>query len=56
MREFNVLDKFLYNKYILHCENELKENPKSFWNYVRSKRVLVIFPPVLNIMEFPQIT
>lgn len=38
MKQFNVLDKFLYNKYINRFESELKVNPKAFWNYIRSKR------------------
>ncbi|XP_067629544.1 uncharacterized protein [Eurosta solidaginis] len=38
VRQFNVLDKFLYNRYMGRLENELKENPKAFWNFIRSKR------------------
>lgn len=38
VNQFNVLDKFLYNRYIGKLEAELKENPKAFWNFIRSKR------------------
>lgn len=38
MKDFNVLDKFLYKQYISRFEDELKVNPKAFWKYIRSKK------------------
>lgn len=38
MREFNFLNKFLYNQYILSYNDSLKLNPKRFFTFIRSKR------------------
>ena len=38
MREFNFLNKFLYNQYVLRIEGNIKSNPKSFWHFIQSKR------------------
>lgn len=38
MREFNVLDKFLYKQYMINIEQSIKLDPKSFWNFVKSRK------------------
>lgn len=43
-REFNFLNKFLYKQYIINFETNIKANPKSFWNFVNSKRTCSQFP------------
>lgn len=37
MREFNCLNKFLYNQYILSYSESLKNNPRRFFSYIKSK-------------------
>jgi len=37
-REFEFLNKFLYNQYIASVENGLKSNPNSFWRFINSKK------------------
>lgn len=44
LREFNFLNKFLYKQYIIGFENSIKENPKSFWNFIKSKRTSSEYP------------
>ncbi|XP_075167476.1 uncharacterized protein LOC142239568 [Haematobia irritans] len=43
-REFNFLNKFLYKQYLLNFETNIKSNPKSFWNFINSKRSSSDFP------------
>jgi len=37
-REFEFLNKFLYNQYIASVENRLKGNPNYFWLFINSKK------------------
>ncbi|XP_036345877.1 probable serine/threonine-protein kinase PLK [Rhagoletis pomonella] len=52
VNQFNVLDKFLYNRYIGKLEAELKVNPKAFWNFIRSKRGSSNIPAFEFFAEF----
>lgn len=36
-REFNFLNKFLYNQYILGYEQSIKSNPRRFWTFIQSR-------------------
>lgn len=38
MREFNFLNKFLYNQYLMGYGDSIKENPKRFWTFIRSRQ------------------
>lgn len=46
--EYNFLNANLYNKYINKMKNNFKLNPKSFYEFVNSKRRTREFPPVLK--------
>lgn len=48
MREFNFLDKFLYKQYLLNFETSIKNNPKRFWNFIRSKKSSSDYPSVMH--------
>jgi len=37
-REFEFLNKFIYNQYICEVEHSLKANIKAFWRFVNSKK------------------
>lgn len=37
-KEFEILQNFLYQNYLLYIESNLKKNPKQFWNYVSLKK------------------
>lgn len=36
--QFKLLNRFLYNLYIVEIESNIRNNPKCFWSYVDSKR------------------
>lgn len=36
--EFNVLNQVVYKAYITRVGDDLKTNPKKFWNLINSKR------------------
>ncbi|XP_017467428.1 PREDICTED: uncharacterized protein LOC108359872 [Rhagoletis zephyria] len=38
LKKFNCLNKFLYRNYILGIESNIKEDPKSFWHFIKSKK------------------
>lgn len=37
-REFNCLNKFLYKQFLLEKENGIKNTPKLFWTFIKSKK------------------
>lgn len=43
-REFNCLNKYLYNNYILNFESKIGNNPKSFFQFIRAKSGNSEFP------------
>lgn len=36
--QFKILNRFLFNLYIVEIESNIRNNPKCFWSYVDSKR------------------
>lgn len=48
MREFNFLNKFLYNQYILGYGESIKSNPKRFWSFIQSKRNCSSIPSIMT--------
>lgn len=48
-REFEFLNKFLYNQYIADVERKLAINPKSFWHFVNSKRNTSYIPSSMSL-------
>lgn len=47
-REFNFLNKFLYNQYIMNLNVSVKYNPKRFFNFINSKRKSSSIPLIMN--------
>lgn len=43
-KEFKVLNRFLYDSFILQIESDISNNPKKFWTFVDSKRKCSGFP------------
>ena len=37
-KNFDTLNKFLYNQYLLSVESDLKSNSKSFWKFINTKK------------------
>lgn len=48
-REFNFLNKFLYNQYIMSVNESIKLNPKRFWSFVNSKRGTSAIPAQMSL-------
>ena len=46
--EYNILNSNLYKIYLNKMKNNFKHNPKSFYNFVNSKRRSHLFPPVMK--------
>lgn len=46
--EFQILNRFLYNMYVVEIESNIKNNPKKFWAYVDSKRNCSGFPSSMS--------
>lgn len=46
-REFNFLNKFLYNQYMMNLNVSVKSNPKRFFNFINSKRKSSSIPLVM---------
>lgn len=36
--KYRLYNRFLYKRYTLQVQNNLRKNPKQFWNFVKSKR------------------
>lgn len=47
MREFNFLNKFLYNQYIMGYSDSIRSNPKRFFNFIKSKSNCSSLPSVM---------
>ncbi|XP_075167423.1 uncharacterized protein LOC142239520 [Haematobia irritans] len=48
-REFDYLNKFLYKQYLLDFQNRIKDNPKSFWQYIDSKKSFSEYPSSMHL-------
>lgn len=48
-REFSFLNKFLYKQYILSFQERINSNPKSFWDFVQSKKSSSNFPSAMHL-------
>lgn len=48
-REFNFLNKFLYNQYIISFEHRINDNPKLFFNFIRSKLQRSDYPTQIRL-------
>lgn len=46
-REFTFLNKFLYKQYIVNYESKINNNPKSFFQFIKSKNSNSDFPSVM---------
>ncbi|XP_075163312.1 uncharacterized protein LOC142235944 [Haematobia irritans] len=46
-REFNFLNKFLYNQYVMSFGDSVKTNPKRFWSFINSRRMSSSLPSVM---------
>lgn len=51
LREFNFLNKFLYKQYILSFEVNIKSDPKSFWNFINSKKTRSNYPSEMKFYD-----
>lgn len=51
-KEFNFLNKFLYKQYLMKIECDLKENPRSFWTFIRSKKQNTDIPSLMKYNNY----
>ncbi|XP_055632797.1 uncharacterized protein LOC129773228 [Toxorhynchites rutilus septentrionalis] len=50
-RQYRSLNRQLYRKHVVFMERNLKRNPKSFWNFVKSKRKESTLPSAMYLDE-----
>lgn len=51
LKEFDYLNKFLYNSYVLSAESKVKTNSKHFWTFINNKRKSIGLPNCMQYLE-----
>lgn len=49
--EYNALNKYCYTNYLRKMSIDFKNNPKSFYNFVNSKRKSTVFPTLMKFQD-----
>ncbi|XP_017489904.1 PREDICTED: uncharacterized protein LOC108378113 [Rhagoletis zephyria] len=49
-KEFDALNKFLYQSYILNIESEIRINSKRFWQFINSKKKNTGIPDLMHYL------
>jgi hypothetical protein len=51
-KDFNQLVQSSYSEYLCRVKTDLRSNPKSFWDFIKTKKGCDIFPNVMSYKDF----